>query len=118
MTRETATTRAEAATAKRNRFIPPPNSHDVNARGLGFRDGPSRIGPLGPGPLSHPLSPGRFRNAKNVSAGVLLDGHPVVHLINAHYLCIAAVGSELVILAHDEGVNRLGAAHPRAQTAE
>src|SRR5688572_27060036 len=51
-------------------------------------------------------------------AGVLLDGDAVVHLVNPQDLGVPAVAAELVILAHDEGLDRLGGAHFGTQTAE
>src|SRR5581483_3077087 len=49
---------------------------------------------------------------------VLFDWNAVVHLVNAQDLGLAAIRTKLVILAHDEGLNRLGWAHFRAQSAE
>src|SRR4051812_29934535 len=61
---------------------------------------------------------GGFRKAKSISARVLLDRHAVVHLVDAEDLRVAAVSAELVVLAHDQRLNRLGRAHFRAQPAE
>ena len=61
---------------------------------------------------------GVFREAKNVSAGVLLDFDPVVHLVDAQNLRVAAVAAQFVVLAHDEGLDRLGRADFAAQTTE
>src|SRR5256885_8917278 len=61
---------------------------------------------------------GVFRKAKSISAGVLLDRDAVVHLVDAEDLGVAAVAAELVVLAHDQRLDRLGRAHFRAQTAE
>src|SRR3954471_71007 len=66
--------------------------------------------------MMHPK--GAFREAKNISAGVLLDLDAVVHLIDAKNLGVAAVAPQFVILAHDERLNRLGRAHFAAQTAK
>src|ERR1700737_2684042 len=49
-----------------------------------------------------------FREAKSVSAAVLLDFDAVVHLIDSQDLRVAAVASQLVVLAHDQGLDRLG----------
>src|ERR1051326_2484101 len=61
---------------------------------------------------------GGFRKAKSISVGVLLDGHPVIHLIDAQDLRVPAVAAELVVLAHDQRLDRLGRANLRAQAAE
>src|SRR5256885_10835499 len=61
---------------------------------------------------------GVFRKAKSISAGVLLDRDAVVHLVDAHDLGVAAVAAELVVLAHDQRLDRLGRADLRAQAAE
>src|SRR3954470_16316381 len=54
-------------------------------------------------------APGRvFREAKSVSARVLLDFNAVVHLVDAQNLGVAAVAPELVVLAHDQRLDRLG----------
>src|ERR1700730_4085411 len=115
-------TNADAATAKRNQCIPPParswTTSENRIPGLGYRGDPYKNGAARSGGGAHTLPPGRFRNAKNVSARVLLDRHPVVHLVDAHDLRIAAVGSELVVFAHDERFDRLGRANLGAQPAE
>src|SRR5262249_52973471 len=49
---------------------------------------------------------------------VLLDRDAVVHLIDAENLRVAALASELVVLAHDERLDWLGRAHLRAEAAE
>src|SRR3954468_21238763 len=59
-----------------------------------------------------------FREAKNVSARVLLDFDPVVHLIDAEDLGVAAVAPQLVVLAHDQRLDWLGRTHLGAQPAE
>ena len=45
-------------------------------------------------------------------------GDAVVHLVDAEDLRFAAVAAELVVLAHDERLDRLGRADFRAQAAE
>src|SRR5688572_290986 len=57
-------------------------------------------------------------NPKTLSACVLLDRHSVVHLIDAQDLGVAAVTAKLVVLAHDERLDRLGWADFGAQPAE
>src|SRR6185295_10331095 len=64
----------------------------------------------------HPA--GGFREAKNVSVRVLFDSNAVVHFVNPQNLCIPAVAPQLVILAHDERLDRLGGAHFGAQAAK
>src|SRR4051812_30922074 len=59
-----------------------------------------------------------FREAKNVSVRVLFDFNPVVYLIDAQDLGVAAVAPQLVVLAHDQRLDRLGGAHLGAQPAE
>src|SRR5262245_27472478 len=82
-----------------------------------------------------------FRNAKNISGArlskwpgssrsgtaggpyppltcVLLDRHPVVHLVDPEDLRLAAVAAKFVILAHDQRLDRLGRTDLRAETAE
>src|SRR5436305_1173290 len=59
-----------------------------------------------------------FREAKNVSVGVLLDRDPVVHLVHSQDLRVAAVGTEFVILAHDQRLDGFGRTHLGAQPAE
>src|SRR5881296_2488545 len=54
----------------------------------------------------------------DASAGVLLDRHPVVHLVYAKDLHFAAVATKFVILAHDERLDWLGRANFRAQAAK
>src|SRR5262249_51453937 len=49
---------------------------------------------------------------------VLLDWHAVVHLVDPEDLRIAAVTAKLVVLAHDERLNRLGRADLRAEATE
>src|SRR6266705_1686017 len=66
--------------------------------------------------MMHP--PGGFREAKNVSVGVLLDLNPVVHLVDAQNLLVPAVAAQLVILAHDQRLDRLCWTDLRAQPAE
>src|SRR5712671_4904220 len=52
--------------------------------------------------MMHP--PGGFRKAKSISAGVLLDRHAVVHLVDTQDLRVAAVTTQFVVLAHDQGL--------------
>src|SRR6185503_4451114 len=59
-----------------------------------------------------------FRKAKDLSAGVLLDFDPVVHLIDPQNLGIAAVAAQFVIFAHDQGLDGFGRAHLGTQTTE
>src|SRR5690348_18272684 len=49
---------------------------------------------------------------------VLFDRNSVVHLIDAEDLRLPAVASELVVLAHDEGLDRLGRTDFGAEAAE
>ena len=58
------------------------------------------------------------RPSTEVSIEILLDGNAVVHLVDAEDLRVAAVAAELVVLAHDERLDRLGRADFRAQAAE
>src|SRR5262249_55755443 len=55
---------------------------------------------------------------KGKSVRVLFDRDAVVHLVDAQNLRLAAVAAELVVLAHDERLDRLGRAHLGAQPAE
>src|SRR5437762_2029079 len=113
---------ADAATMKRNPCIPPPDgswtTSEKRIPGLGYRGDPYKNGAVRSGGGAHTLPPRCFRNAKNVSARVLLDWHPVVHLIDAHDLRIAAVGPELVVFAHDERLDRFGGTNLGAESAE
>src|SRR5207248_7385323 len=71
---------------------------------------------------NHSLRGGSFqepkRTAKTVLPGVLLDCNAVVHLIDTQNLGFPAIASELVVLAHDQRLDRLGRADFGAQTAE
>ena len=49
---------------------------------------------------------------------VLLDGHAVVHLVDPEDLRLTAVGTQFVILAHDERFDGFGGAHFRAEPAK
>src|SRR5262245_29272186 len=53
-----------------------------------------------------------------ISAGVPLDCHPVVHLVHPKNLGVAGVDAELVVLAHDQRLDRLRRTHLGAQPAE
>src|ERR1700722_10536302 len=67
---------------------------------------------------------GRLWGARNRTAclgplaRVLLDRHAVVHLVDPQDLRFTAVAAELVILAHDEGLDGLGRADLRTEAAE
>src|SRR5512140_3216525 len=52
------------------------------------------------------------------SVRIPFDRHAVVHLVEAEDLLCPAVGPELVVLAHDQRLDRLGRAGLRAQPAE
>src|ERR1051325_4041305 len=57
---------------------------------------------------------GGFRKAKSISGRVLLDRPPGIHLIDAQDLRVPAVAAELVVLAHDQPLDRLGRTDLRA----
>src|SRR5262249_27367049 len=59
-----------------------------------------------------------FREAKNVSVRVRLDGHAVVHLVHPQDLRVAAIAAQFVILAHDQRLDRLGRTDLGAESAE
>src|SRR5579859_4712365 len=68
-----------------------------------------------------PAESTRMRDAayeRGNSVRILFDRHAVVHLIDAKNLCFTTVTSELVVLAHDQRLDRLRRAHFRAQPAE
>lgn len=41
------------------------------------------------------------------SAGVLLDGDTIVHVVHPQYLLLSVVAAQLVVLTHDEGFHGL-----------
>src|SRR6185295_12274800 len=103
-TKDPAATRADAATTRMAlRMEPPALQESGRTRIRVDRDCP-RIR--------------AFREVKNVSVRVLFDGHAVVHLIDPQNLGVAAVGPELVILAHDQRFDRLGRTDLRTESAE
>src|SRR4029453_7600613 len=79
---------------------------------------PSRIGPGSTNRTATMRLSGGFREAKNISPRVLLDRHPVIHLVDAENLRIPVVASELVVLAHDQCLDRLGRAHLGTEAAK
>src|SRR4029079_3855686 len=104
--------------------IPPPDRSwttsglSISGDSPGWETGSYKNRAAWSGGDSPTIPPDYFRNAKNVSARVLLDRDPVIHLVDAHDLRIAAVGSELVVFAHDERLDRLGRTDLGAQPAE
>src|SRR5262245_45526 len=58
---------------------------------------------------------GPKRPVSERSARVRLDRDAVVHLVDAQNLGVAAVAAELVVLAHDQRLDRLGGADLRAK---
>src|SRR5512147_3095649 len=75
----------------------------------------------GPAPRARPLPfctlHSTFYSAC-ASAVVLLNRQAVVHLVHSQDLRLAAVAAELVVLAHDQRLHRLGGAHLRTEPAE
>src|SRR5262249_16479648 len=49
---------------------------------------------------------------------VLFDAHAVIHLIDPEDLRLPAVAAKLVVLAHDQGLDRLGRANLQAESAK
>src|ERR1700733_12058709 len=89
------------------------------------RTGPCRrftdLTPPGPGNLVTAwcsLSKSENGRRGRKSAGVLLDRHAVVHLVHAHDLRLTAVTAELVVLAHDQRLDRFGRTDLGAQPAK
>src|SRR5262245_423923 len=89
-------------------------------RRRGVRLLPSRTAPRSLPQLRRIPQDGGFRNWKKPYGlvRILLDWHPVVHLVDAQDLRLPTVAAKLVILAHDERLDRLGGTHLRAQATE
>src|SRR5262245_61770787 len=117
MANEPATTRADTATARTPLRMGPPGEV-TRLDGLALQD-PGRQEFV----AERYRTLRRFRNAKSADSSrnlpcVLLDGHAVVHLVDAKDLRLAAIGAQLVVFAHDERLDRLGWADFRAQATE
>src|SRR6185437_9363405 len=104
MTNEAAATRADAAATRRALRMEPPALQE-SGRNQTQSDRDS-------------LRIGVFREAKNLSVRVLFDRHAVVHLVDTQNLRIATIAAQLVILAHDQRLNRLGRADLGTQPAK
>src|SRR5207249_6754167 len=116
MTKEAAAIRTAAAANRMPLCMTPPGRRANPDRRI------TRTGPL-PGCTRTIVYAGAaFKNrkgtAKTVLPGVLLDCNAVVHLIDTQNLGFPAIASELVVLAHDQRLDRLGRADFGAQTAE
>src|SRR6478672_8877404 len=121
MTNVAAATRTEAAATRMPRCtFPTEPSHTTRLRGdeASYKNRAGRNDWERQCKQSEGFPKAKYRSAVRKLSRVVLDGDAVIHLIDAQDLRVAAVAAQLVVFAHDQGLDRLGRADLGAQSAE